>query len=116
MSISQTDLFSSAATSGAEGITESDQCDFRSRLMVKDWQSREEMAQALGWSVRKVRAVAQSLGGDVIRCQAGYKLTILCDRDDIPRMTQAADASGSQAAHMRAYELSVRRAIHIIVG
>ena len=31
-------------------------------------------------------------------------------------MTQAADASGSQAAHMRAYELSVRRAIHIIVG
>jgi hypothetical protein len=56
------------------------------------------------------------VGGQIIRCQAGYKLTADCSRDDLPLMTQAADAAGSQASHMRAYELEVLRAIHALVA
>lgn len=109
----QYDFFSSHV---ATGITDADQAALRAQIMSRDWQTREEIASALGWPVRKVRAVAQSLCGQVIRCQAGYKLTASCTRDDLPLMQQAADASGSQAAHMRAYELEVRRAIHAMVG
>ena len=80
----QLDLLPPSTAFPADGITEADQADLRAQIMIRDWQTREEIARALGWSVRKVRAVAQSIGGQVIRCQAGYKLTAACTRDDLP--------------------------------
>ena len=112
----QTDFFNPDATTVADGITTADQADLRAQIMSRDWQTREQIASALGWPVRKVRAVAQSLGGQIIRCQAGYKLTAACTRDDLPLMTQAADAAGSQARIQLAYELEIRRALHSLIG
>jgi hypothetical protein len=114
--ITQTDFFNPAATTIADGITTADQADLRAQIMSRDWQTREQIANALGWPVRKVRAVAQSLGGQIIRCQAGYKLTAACTRDDAPQMMQAADAAGSQARIGLAYEIAVRRALHSLIG
>ena len=114
--MTQTNFFNPSHSTLPDGITTADQADLRSLVMSRDWQTREQLATALGWPVRKVRAVAQSLGGQIIRCQAGYKLTADCTRDDLPLMTQAADASGSQARIQLAYELDIRRSIHALVG
>lgn len=114
--VTQPDLFAEPAIAPHDGITDAEQSNLRAQIMVRDWQTREEIARALGWTVRKVRAVAQSLGGQIIRGQAGYKLTAACGRDDVPMMLQAADAAGSQGRIQLGYELEIRRAIHALIG
>jgi hypothetical protein len=112
----QEDLFASPPIAPLDGVTEADQANLRAFLLLRGWTNREEVARGLAWPVRKVRAVAQSLGAAIIRCQAGYKLRVNCTREDLPLMQQAADAAGSQARIQRAYELAVLRAIHALIG
>ena len=112
----QTDFFADPAPTNLAGITTADQADLRAQIMVRDWQTREEIAQSLNWTVRKVRSVAQTLCGQIIRSQVGYKLTAACTRDDLPLMQQAADAAGSQGRIQIRYEHEVRHAIHALVG
>jgi len=111
----QQDLFSPPLPAD-NGATDADMADFCGHLIAHGWQTRREISAALGWDDRKIRLVAQALGGRVVRCQLGYKLTSSCDRNDLPHMRQAADAAGSQSALMRAYELAMRHAIHALVG
>ncbi len=95
------------------GVTETDQSEFRALLIARGWTTRKEVCEALGWDERKLRAVAQSLGGEVVRCQLGYKLTAHCaSREDLGWVKQAADAAASQARWMRAYEIELRKFLH----
>ena len=100
-----------------KGVTEADLANLRSYLIssAASWRTRDDIGAALKWEDRKIRAAAQALGSTIIRGQLGYKLTAACTRDDAPLMLQAADAAGSQARHMRAYELEVRKAIHSLI-
>ena len=115
MNASQPDLFA-PSEQAPNGATDAEIADFSGHLIAHGWQTRREISAALGWEDRKIRQVAQALGGKVVRCQLGYKLTAACDRNDIPHMKQAADAAGSQSAIQRAYELAMRHAIHSLVG
>ncbi len=112
----QPDLFTAPPQTSGPAITEAEISDFVAHLMSHGWQTRGEIHRALCWDERKIRAVAQTLGGKVIRCQLGYKLTAQCGREDLTHMQQAANAAGSQSRIQRAYELEVLRAIHAIVG
>ena len=116
----QPDLFSAAEENCdlPPGITAADRADFRAALMSAGacYLTRKELCSRLGWDARKLRLVAQSLGGAVVRCQIGFKLRALCTRDDLSYMQQAADAAGSQSRIQRAYELEMLRAIHALVG
>lgn len=100
------------------GVTEADRADLRAHLMAHSsaWITRTEIAVALNWEVRKVRATAQTFGGEIIRGQLGYKLADACTRDDVPLMQQSADSAGSQSNIDRAYQLAVLKRIHSIVG
>ncbi len=79
------------------------------------WQSRCELTSALDWSERRVRLVAESLGADVVRGQAGYHLTSSLDRADLLAATQARDAALSQGKRMIRYALALSRRLHALV-
>jgi hypothetical protein len=113
---SQTNLFSAPVCDLPKGVTAVEQAELRAHLVSHGWQTRQAVTAALGWDERKLRAVAESLGADVVRCQLGYKLTMACDRNDVPYALQACDAFESQAKKNLAYAQSLRRKIHSIVG
>jgi len=100
------------------GVTEVDRANLQAHLAANSsaWLNRDEVAKSLGWDVRKVRAVAQTFGGQIIRGQLGYKLKTACTRDDLSLMQQSADAAGSQSRIQKAYQLEVLQAIHALVG
>jgi hypothetical protein len=100
-------------------IPDSDKTALRSHLYSFGWQTRKQICQALGWTERKVRDVAESLGADIIRGQSGFKLTAQVnshDPTDLARALQAADAARSQARRMLRYSLNLRRRLHALVG
>ena len=99
------------------GLTPGDLADFTAILISRtDYITRRELSQVLGWDERKIRAAAQQLGGDVVRCQLGFKHRSTVTRDDLPYIKQAADAAGSQARIQLDYELKMNRLAHSLVG
>jgi len=98
------------------GVTESDAMELRAWLATHGWQTRAQLAAGLGWPWRKVCAVAQQMGADVVRGQAGFKLTEQITRDELPAIQQAADAALSQAKKQETYGLALLRRIHGMVG
>jgi hypothetical protein len=114
---SQADLFS-APTIDTEikGVTEGDKANLRAHLASHGWQTRHECCSSLVWEERKLRAVAESLGSDVVRCQLGYKLTETCTRDDVSAALQACDAFESQAKKNLSYSTALRRRLHSLIG
>ena len=88
----------------------------RSHLRLYGWQTRRQICDALAWSERKVREVAESLGVEVVRGQAGFKLTSAVTREDWPAVEQAIEAFHSQARKNEAYALALRRRLHEMVG
>ena len=98
-------------------VSGAEQAEFRARLIsAGTWQTRFQLCAALNWSNRKVRAVAQSLGSEVIRCQLGFKLANQITRDDLPAVKQALDAFHSQAVLHETYCQSVRHRLHALTG
>ena len=57
-----------------------------------------------------------SLGPDIVRGQAGFKLTARLDRDDLPAAHQAADAFISQGKRMIKYACALKRRLHGLLG
>lgn len=112
--MNQPDLFSASLL--PHGVTETDQSNLRAHLLSHGWQTRKEITSALAWDDRKLRAVAESLGTDVVRCQLGYKLTDTCTRDDASAALQGCDAFESQAKKELAYSQGLRRRLHALVG
>ncbi len=113
----QTDLFASVSERPhISGASEADKINLRSHLMSHGWQTRSECCAALSWDDRKLRAVAESLGVEVVRCQLGYKLTNSCTREDVSAALQACDAFESQAKKNLSYSTGLRRRLHHLIG
>ena len=88
----------------------------RAHLHCYGWRTRAQICEALGWSERQVRSVAESLGADVVRSQSGFKLTEALTREDLPAAQQAADAYLSQGKRMIRYSIALRRHLHTLIG
>jgi hypothetical protein len=110
--MNQPDLF----TPAADRDHEVDRTNLRAHLMSHGWQTRGECCRALVWDERKLRAVAESMGSDIVRCQMGFKLTDSLSRDDVSAALQGCDAGESQAKKQLAYVAALRRRIHSIIG
>ena len=95
-----------------------DKATLRAHLSTNGWQTRRQIAAALGWPERKIRDVAESMGTDIVRGQAGFKLTDQIHRDspDVPLALQACDAFESQGKKNLAYALGLRHRLHIFLG
>jgi hypothetical protein len=96
------------------GVTPDDVSRLRHWLtsVPRDWQTRRQLTVFLGWSERKLRDVAESMGSEIVRGQRGFKLTADLERDDLSSAAQAADAALSQGKRMIRYGLALKRKLH----
>lgn len=99
-----------------EGVSEAEVAELRAWLLTHGWQTRRQLAEGLGWSERKIREMAESMGADIVRGQHGFKLTEQLTREDLEAAKQAADAAISQAKKQEAYGLALLRRLHQLVG
>ena len=88
----------------------------RRLLSVNDWMTRRQIKFALGWSERRVRAVAEVMGKEVVRGQHGFKLANKITRGEVADVIQAADAAISQGKKMIQAGIAWRRFAHELVG
>lgn len=84
----------------------------RAWLSTHGWQTRRDLVAGLGWTERKVRIVAELMGANIVRGQAGFKLTTQLTREDLGSAVQAADAALSQGKRMIRYGLALKRKLH----
>jgi hypothetical protein len=104
----QPDLFPSHAPAETK-ISEAERADFRAQLIsAGTWQTRADLCAALGWPDRKVRAAAESLGAEVVRCQRGFKLLEQIVPEEVPLVKEAIATFHSQAEKMEDYSKSLR--------
>ncbi len=108
--VTQPDLFQPTVTSDDKSV-------LRTHLYAYGWQTRKQICRALGWTERKVRNVAEAMGADIVRGQAGFKLTIHIQRDsqDVALAIQARDAAIAQGKRMIRYGVALGRRLHAIV-
>lgn len=81
-----------------------------------EWQTRKQLCTSLAWTERRLRDVLETLGTEVVRCQAGFKLTDLLDRSEATIAIQGSDAAISQGKKQIRYGLALRRRIHHLIG
>jgi hypothetical protein len=99
-----------------EEVSDTDMATLRSHLLTHGWQTRRQLSEALGWSERKIRDVAELCGAEVVRCQQGFKLFDQLTREELGAAQQAADAALSQSNKQRAYALALLHKLHARVG
>ena len=109
----QPDLFTPAAQAAAESkITDAERADFRAHLIsAGTWQTRAQLCAALNWPDRKVRAAAESVGAEVVRCQHGFKLLEQITPEEEPLVREAIGVFHSQAVKMEGYAKSLTYAL-----
>ncbi len=88
----------------------------RAHLRYYGWRTRAQICEALGWSERQVRSIAESLGADIVRGQTGFKLTEQLTREDLGAAHQSADAYLSQGKRMIRYSIALRHRLHTLIG
>jgi hypothetical protein len=98
------------------GISDADAITLRGWLLAHGWATRRQIAEHLGWAERKVPAVAELLGSDIVRGQRGFKLTEKVTREDLPAVKQAVDAGLSQGKKQIRYALALKRKLHQLIG
>ncbi len=94
------------------GVTGDEVARLTAHLRAEGWQTRHDLAASLGWSERKIRDVAESMGSAIVRGQRGFKLTADLGRDDLSAAAQAADAALSQGKRMIRYGIALKRKLH----
>ncbi len=100
----QPDLFAPAPADTESKATEAECADFRAQLIsAGTWQTRAQLCAALGWPDRKVRAVAEALGAEVVRCHRGFKLLAQITPEEDCLVREAIATFHSQAQKMEAY-------------
>ena len=65
-----------------------------------DWIPRVRISNAFGWSLRRVRLAAESLGAEIVRGPKGYKLTRDLTAEDMPVARAAVAMARNQAKRM----------------
>jgi hypothetical protein len=97
--------------------TDAEQSEFRARLIsAGTWQTRAQLCAALAWPDRKVRAVAESLGSEVVRCQKGFKLLEQITKEEEPLVREAIAVFHSQSVKMEDYSKSLQRRLLTRIG
>jgi hypothetical protein len=114
----QSDLFSSPApvAAPADKLSADRELLFGHLKYYKLFRTRAQITEALGWTERHLRDVAESLGSDIVRCQAGFKLTEDITREELGIALQASDSFLSQGKRMIRYALSLRKKLHHLIG
>ena len=109
----QPDLFSAPAAAVVDStISDADRADFRAQLIsAGTWQTRAQLCCALNWPDRKVRAAAESIGAEVVRCQHGFKLLEQITPEEEPLVREAIGVFHSQAVKMEGYAKSLTYAL-----
>jgi hypothetical protein len=95
-----------------EGITEADRDTLRAWLAPRGWQTRAQLIRGLGWSERKVRMVAETMGVGIVRGQKGFKLTELLGEADFQTSVNAAAIRIAQGKKDFHYGLKLLRRLH----
>jgi hypothetical protein len=113
---SQPDLFCPSALAERDSkATDAERADFRSHLISAGrWLTRADLCAATGWSDRKVRAIAESLGSEVVRCQHGFKLLEQITKEEEPIVREAIATFRSQAAKMEDYSKSLAHRLALL--
>jgi len=115
LSVNQPDLFQSAKPAPPPPTTDPE--ILRAHLSYyKSFRTRAQVCSSFGWTERQLRDAAEQLGAEIVRCQAGYKLTADIQRDDLPLVIQAIDAFISQAKKMLRYAVALKRRLHQMFG
>jgi hypothetical protein len=108
---SQPDLFTPAALAEHESnASDAERSEFRAALIsAGTWRTRAQLCATLNCSDRKVRAIAESLGSEVVRCQHGFKLLEQITPEEEPIVREAIATFRSQAVKMEEYSKSLAR-------
>lgn len=85
--------------------------ELRAWLLAHGWQTRQQMGEGLGWNERKIRAVGEAMGTEVVRGQQGYTLLDKVPTEELHKVKHAAAAILSQAHKNEAYGLGLLRAV-----
>lgn len=97
-------------------IPVADRYDKRQMLAVlsgaSDWMTRRNLMAALQWDQRKIRAVLESLGADVVRGQKGFMLTDRVKTEELGVAVRCSDAWISQGKSMVRYGVALKRKLH----
>jgi hypothetical protein len=112
---SQPDLFQAATPESK--ATDAECSEFRAQLIsAGTWQTRAQLCATLGWPDRKVRAVAESLGAEVVRGQHGFKLLAQITPEEEPLVREAIATFHSQAKKMEDYSRSLTYRLATRIG
>jgi hypothetical protein len=98
------------------GVSDVDVSNLRAWLAVRDWQTRAEIATGLGWNIRKISAVADLLGTDIIRGQLGFKLTQQLTRDDMPFALGSAEQFISRGKDEIRHGIALKKRLHQMIA
>jgi hypothetical protein len=113
--ISQPDLFTPSIADSK--ISDVERSDFRAALIsAGTWQTRAQLCASLGWPDRKVRAAAESLGAEVVRCQRGFKLLDQISKEEESLVREAIAVFHSQAQKMEDYSKSLTYRLATRIG
>jgi hypothetical protein len=89
----------------------------RALLAGGHWLTRRLIMQTLGWPERKVPAVLQALGAEVVRSRThGFKLTALLTKEEIPIALHAAEEVLSQCGKNTAYAVALKQRLHALIS
>jgi hypothetical protein len=99
------------------GVGEADVMQMRTLLASGGWLKRKDFMAQLGWPERKVPAVAELLGGEIVRSRTrGFKLTALLTPDEVPVAIHTAQEVLSQCRKNAGYAIALRKRVHQLVG
>ena len=97
------------------GVSDADVNTLRSWLASRGWQTRQQINQGLGWPIRKIPAVADLLGTDIIRGQRGFKLTEQLTAEDMPFALQSAEHFISRCKNEIRHGLALKKRLHELI-
>ena len=87
-------------------VSETDVAQLVSALRGNGWRLRRDLERGLGWTERKIRAVAEASHGEILGSDLGYRLTIEASCTEI----EAWDARfAGQIQAMQARRAAVRK-------
>ena len=86
---------------------------FIGHLAVSGWQTRRQLTQALAVSARRVRALAEAAGVEVVRGPKGFACFENVDADEA---RHCAEIAISQGKKMIRWGVAVKRRVHQRIG
>ena len=98
-------------------VSDGDVMQMRELLAAGGWLKRRDFMQKLGWPERKVPAVAELLGGEIVRSRTrGFKLTALLTPEEVPVAIHTAREVLSQCRKNAGYAMALRKRVHQLIG